>query len=311
MRKFQYGVIEKLESKVENVPPPFWIGDFIHYVMERYYMSKPLLPVPTKGMLQGEFEIYKSENPARFITAETESLVIQMLYGHFKKYHEIDSTYDILGVEEEIEVEIDGVTIQAHLDLRRKKDALHEVVDHKNLARFPDEDMLGLDQQITGYFWLCREYGIPIDKFILNTLKKSEPTEPTLLKNESLSKSKTMDTTYDKYMEAIEARNLDPLDYDEYLNYLISKPDNFYQRYVQRRSEREIDSYDTQLRLTIPRIKDDIDTGVLIDMPSVNPITCSFCQYKRLCKLDSDQTDTSIYKQHHYDVREDNEPKTL
>ena len=53
------------------------------------------------------------------------------------------------------------------------------------------------------------------------------------------------------------------------------------------------------------RIKEDIGNDVLMNMPSVNPVTCAYCQYNRLCKLDSDQAETDIYKQHHYDVKED------
>lgn len=116
------------------------------------------------------------------------------------------------------------------------------VLDHKTSKDRLDEEILILDDQMTLYLWAAQQIlQKPIEGCYYNVLRKKLPTVPEVLKSgKSLSKAKTIDTTYEVYLQAIEDNGFDPADYEDILDHLANKKTGFFERVKVRRNQHEL-----------------------------------------------------------------------
>ena len=116
------------------------------------------------------------------------------------------------------------------------------VVDHKTSKDRLDTEILTLDDQMTMYIWAAqRILGREIAGCLYNVLRKKLPVVPKVLASgKGLSKDKSMDTTYDVYLQALDDNGFDPEDYAEYLQMLKNKDTGFFTRARVYRNQHEI-----------------------------------------------------------------------
>lgn len=116
------------------------------------------------------------------------------------------------------------------------------VVDHKTSKDRLDKENLVLDDQMTMYIWAAQRI---LQKEIAgcwyNVLRKKLPVVPKVLASgKGLSKDKSIDTTPEVYLQAIEDNGFDPADYSEILNLLENKDTGFFSRERVYRNQHEI-----------------------------------------------------------------------
>lgn len=154
------------------------------------------------------------------------------------------------------------------------------VLDHKTSKDRLDEEILVLDDQMTMYLWAAQQIlQKPIEGCYYNVLRKKLPVVPEGLKSgKGLSKAKSIDTTYDVYLQAILDNGFDPADYEDILDHLANKKTGFFERVKVRRNQHEIAMAGRMLLLEA------ID---MLNDPFIYPNPtrdCKWkCDYKDLC----------------------------
>ena len=175
------------------------------------------------------------------------------------------------------------------------------VLDHKTSKDRLDEDILILDDQMTMYLWAAQQIlQHPIEGCYYNVLRKKLPVVPQVLASgKGLSKAKSIDTTYEVYLQAIEDNGFDPADYEEILGILANKRTAFFERVKVHRNSHEIAMAGRMLLL------EGID---MLNQPYIYPNPtrdCKWkCDYKDLCLAMNRNDDVDYLKKTLFHSRE-------
>lgn len=154
------------------------------------------------------------------------------------------------------------------------------VLDHKTSKDRLDAEILTLDDQMTMYLWAAQSIlNQPVAGCLYNVLRKKLPTVPkVLVSGKGLSRDKSIDTTYEVYLKAIEDNGFDPDDYADYLDMLLNKDTGFFTRVKVHRNQHEIAMAGRML------LMEAID---MLNQPYIYPNPtwdCRWkCDYKDLC----------------------------
>lgn len=152
---------------------------------------------------------------------------------------------------------------------------------------------------MTAYLWLVwQEYKEHPYGAIYNQLRKKIPCEPSLLKDgKRLSKDKSVDTTYEKYLEAIILNGFDQDDYSDILVKLASE-ERFYLRELIARNRKELYSFETNL------VKEyrDMTNPKLFIYPNPTSDCVYDCSFRTLCKVENECGDVQGIKETMYKV---------
>lgn len=175
------------------------------------------------------------------------------------------------------------------------------ILDHKTSKDRLDPEILTLDDQMTMYMWAAQTIlQTPVAGCYYNVLRKKLPTVPKVLASgKGLSKDKSIDTTYEVYLKAIEDNGFDPEDYAEYLNMLLNKDTGFFTRVKVHRNPHEIAMAGRMLLLEA------ID---MLNAPYIYPNPtwdCRWkCDYKDLCLAMNRNDDVEYLRKALYRKRE-------
>ena len=174
-------------------------------------------------------------------------------------------------------------------------------LDHKTSKDKLNPEHLLLDDQMTVYSWALQQIlRTPVAGCYYNVLRKKAPTVPqVLVSGKGLSKAKSIDTTYDVYMDAILDSGFDPEDYKDILRVLADKPNTFFQREKVFRNQHELSLAGKQLALEA------ID---MLNAPFIYPNPtwdCIWkCDFRNLCLSTNRGDDTSFLKEALFQKRE-------
>jgi hypothetical protein len=174
-------------------------------------------------------------------------------------------------------------------------------------------EFLYLDDQVASYVWALRKLGLNVRGFIYHEQKKAFPQAPVKNKVRRLGRifsvSKTQDTDYQSYLEAIKEEDAEAYEgglYDEYLTYLEEQGILFYMRHQIYKSDAEIQ--ETERNIGYEAL-DMTDPNLRI-YPSPGRFGCNFCAFQEPCKEKNAQGDylyvlNSLYvRREHYYLRE-------
>lgn len=195
----------------------------------------------------------------------------------FKQLDELLLDYEILS--KELKLICDNVVGVIDLVARNKKTGRILLLDYKFKSVPMTYEDLFLDEQLKIYAKLYAsekwEDINNIDVGYLN-IPKSELSKPKILKNGSLSKDKTQNTTKQLYLETIKELGLNESDYLDILKDLEHKE---YITLVQSSVDEEtINDIFKNLHNTIKSI----ESGFVLECMSQNK--CKDCDYKHVCK---------------------------
>ena len=220
-------------------------GTAMHSAMEAYYDPKTWgdkVVMETNSMaafliaikeVQQKVRIGALDFEIRF--EELKALGIGMLEHYFLWAPKRDQFRPIL-VEIEFEVPIPGmngeVVYQGRIDLVvEDEQGRYWLVDHKTTAQMADTEWLALDDQCSSYAWAIKQQlGLNVSGVIYNELRKKAPRIPPVLKNGRLSVNKSIDTTYEMYLEEVQRKGFKVEEYAGVLEYLKESPKEFVRR---------------------------------------------------------------------------------
>ena len=164
-------------------------------------------------------------------------------------YAEANAGLEVVVVEKRITDEVipGRVELKGSLVLLVRKSGKLWIVDHKTCSSFIDPEQLVFDPQMAYYLWLVwKVYGEVPGGAIYSMLRKAIPAEPMLVyNNTALSKAKGIDTTVEKYLEAIRRNGFNEADYSEVLKRI--EKNEFFRRETVVRSARELKVFDQQI----------------------------------------------------------------
>lgn len=301
--------------------PALYFGNGIHQGLEGYFKWKKLQPRDIPGQRQAcheafdvwateQVEVLKEEYGMLWEFAVTPfnqmvNLGEQILdnYIDYDQYAEI-SLRPIL-VEKRMFIPIDedydstkingnGKGLGARNVLTMRWDLLAETnngligpADHKTSSGFhATGSALDIDEQMTGYaygYWRLYKRQRTADVVIYDVLAKKIPAEPKVLKSGKLSKNKAQDTTHEKMMQAIKARNEDPADFAEVLYVLETKGmGNYFTREISPRNLLQVQNYEYRTRLIFEEMRRVIENPEMA-YPSPSAFKCPSCPFLQVC----------------------------
>jgi hypothetical protein len=262
------------------------MGSLVHEAIEQYLNGKPI---------SKPFKQAKKEFDKMFVEEQSEMADViptsrAMVEGYIEHYKDDGLT----PIEVELEIE---VPLVKNILLTGKVDSLQEdklnklwQVEHKTCKSIPEEKQRMSDIQTVIYDWALPQLGFPKPIGVIwDYLRKKVPAVPELLKNgKGLSRNAKMDTTYDVYYKAILDNDLNPEDYEDHLELLKGREDNFFRRIKMPISQSVMDSIVSDFKSTA------------IQMQAIGHIAtdrnmtrdCSWCDYYSICQSDLRGGDT-------------------
>lgn len=164
------------------------------------------------------------------------------------------------------------------------------IADHKTASRLGGGDAhLDIDTQVASYAWAMRELGKNVAGVIYSQLLKSAPSEPKVLKSGKLSKDKSQGTTYELYVEALEKHRLPHHDYEDFLEYLRTNPNEYVKRLQLHRSNNELDRQGDLIFM---------EAIEMVSEPFIYPnphfMECNRCAFKSPCLVAQEKGDVEF-----------------
>lgn len=176
------------------------------------------------------------------------------------------------------------------------------IMDHKTAASAPSVRALDIDDQLTGYCYIYwRLTGIVPRGAIYNVLSKEPPHPPRILANGQLSRDKSQRTTFELYLQTIKEQGLDPVEYEDHLNFLSEKGwRQFFVREGVTRNEEELLSFEERLAYEYQDMKRALkDPGYRYPNPGQR--TCGICQLIPVCQAVEEQSDAEYVIEEMYE----------
>ena len=270
-RKWNYTSLNRMSLEPKSPQKALSLGIGVHEALESYYRDR-VDPVEFfRDWAYGESERLYSYN---LTSEEMDDLRAAWDLGlgmleNYVQWSKANDNFDFIAAEQQFKVPIfspDGVVVGYFVGRFDGLIRFHDsgevaVIDHKTFSVRPQSaDWLQLDLQTTGYAYSATylaqagqliDFGVPeggvISKVLWNGLRKKLPTVPATLKNGSLSRAANMDTTLEVYLNAIHLAGEDERDYEEVLERLRNKPNNFFHREIRERTWDEMLSFETLL----------------------------------------------------------------
>lgn len=218
-------------------------------------------------------------------------LGIGMLENYANHYKDNDF-YEVLYVEIEFEVEIPGLpgyVYQGRIDaIVRDKNGRIWIVDHKTRGQFGDTEWADMDEQSGSYCWAIQEMlGIKVHGVVFNELLKAAPKPPQVLQSGNLSKNKQWRGTRDYFIKCLAENGQGLSGYEDFIDYLGSRPNPYFRRIQVHRSQRELQLLGERIQL---EALDMYDPNVRI-YPAPGMFNCMGCSYRVPCLAKMDGSD--------------------
>jgi len=218
---------------------------------------------------------------------------VELLRRYAAKWAEEDDDWEVLHVEEEMEMDIGPYKLVFICDLIVRINGEVWIVDHKTVANIPDEsDPYNMsDFQHLLYLAGVQQKYPEVRGFIFNYIRTKAPTQPTLVKAGSrIADLRRIDTDYDSLRSFATREGMlnDPAVQDK-LTILKLTPDKFFQRhYIMANEKAMLSAYDdtraaldvlaeAELMATYPR-------HVLGGY--AGSAACGNCSYQSICFAD-------------------------
>lgn len=298
-----------------TLPENLEFGTAIHKGLEAYYdpdhhpfVSRDhaaVLAFKAKNNEQLEAHPYYEEVTTIEDYENREELGIGMLSYYTRNYAPHNDDFNVIAVEWDFEVPVFvpenvrtlpqgfsrdsnnqlyfyefAVVYQGTIDMIVEKDGELFIVDHKTRRAFKDSTFhLDVDTQISSYAWAANQFlQKPVTGIIFNELKKNYPQKPNVLKDGSLSKSKSQNTTYELYKEAIKERGFPIEGYDGILDYLKNQDESYVRRLEVERNQKQLE---IQSEYIFQEAVEMLNNPFIY--PTPNEMNCPSCPFKYPC----------------------------
>ena len=198
-------------------------------LIEEYFISR----LPGK-----EDELYEEKETEAASNIETCKRII---LRYINQYKQADEKLTFLAIENEFHVTAEDIGLNIDTEIIIKVDAIisnggiRYLMEHKTAAGIDNnyKKKLTSDLQSMFYIMCLNALGYNVQGVCYNVISKKLPAKPELMKNGKLSTAKNRKPDLTEYVKAIEDNNLDPAEYEEYLEWLrCNQPDSFFREYI-------------------------------------------------------------------------------
>jgi hypothetical protein len=270
LKQWSYKYIERLEPAQR--PKYLERGSDLHELLAELYDDK-----------KSYLEIFDTAAPAD----------LDLLARYVTKWDDEDQDWEILHVEEEMEMDIGPYRLVFICDLIVRINGEVWIVDHKTVANIPDEaDPYNMsDFQHLLYLAGVRQKYPEVRGFIFNYVRTKAPTQPALIKDGSrIAALRQIDTDYDSLRSFAEKEGqLGDPDVQDKLAILKLTPDRFFQRHYILANEVAIQNAYDDTRDALDVLAHAEDMG---EYPRhvlggyAGSAACGKCSYQSLCFAD-------------------------
>ena len=299
---YYYKYIENIVPARKS--PPLIRGSIIHEMDEAWIEH---------GEFESVLKKYEKEYKKMFIEEQQEFGDIigdmrMIMEGYIKKWKGKDLKYlEREGTRTEHWLEfplVPGILFTGKIDkIGQDQKKRVWLVEKKSFKKsLPKEEIRFTDLQTTLYYWAAPLCGFPKPMGIMwDYVRAKAPAIPEPLKNGSLSKKKSIDTTYEVYLAAIKELGLDPKDYKDILDQLKHQTDKFYRRIYLPAPHALVEPLLVDLKQTALEIRE------LGEISRVRTLTrdCGWCDYYSLCQAELRGLDTEFIRKKEYKERSD------
>ena len=315
-QKYEYVYLRNIQPKTQAVP--LTLGSLLHKYLESYYNGIKDRSEQYKEAHELALEVLSEDAKQcdmlgnALVMADAPELAEEMFAlpararrlcdRYYITVGMVDAlSYDILHVEQWLEQPLltmrtgDTIITPMKIDLvvRDRFDGAVELWDHKSTGRIPSIGHHLRDLQLSVYNVALQEhFGLEVSRLVWNYINTNEPTVPRVLKNGSLSRDKSIQTTEEVYLSTIIDLGLDPNDYDDMLDMLRPREHDVYFPRV---------SVPISLRNETPLLQDfmltavqmveahkDIESGRSHARTAIRHIArhCDWCAFNAICTAD-------------------------
>ena len=285
---------------------PLVVGTAVHAMIEAHH---------ERGVWTPELEAFRAEFNKLFREEQAElgdlpTATGKIVDGYLATYRDDGLTYPKRrrnrSTEIEVCVDLDSQTrFIGYVDAFPQDDqGRNWVMDHKTCKNIPDEETRFADLQLLTYVWLLPQLGYPTpDGVIWDYIRTKPPTRPEVLKNGSISKAKSIDTTYDVYMQTVreELGEAALPDYEEFAQTLKGKEEKFYRRIALPHPPKVmVESVVRDIMATTAEIR------FLGPNAQVRNMTrdCKQCSYYTICQAEVRGLDSDYIRQTEFETKE-------
>jgi hypothetical protein len=331
-KQWYYQWVEGIEAKKPDAK--LFFGTAFHKWLENYYNSGC-----NKLLADLETSTWINEQDTKDMDQIAIDDMMVLMRGVAEHYHNTygasDSNFKVIATEMEFIVKLDeDLFMTGTIDLVYEVDGKIRFMDHKTVSSISMyEEKAVMDRQISRYWWALKMIaaGIgrvkdkennvwvtsqalkdkTIDGFDYNLIAKDFPKEPKVLKSGKLSTDKSQKTTFNKYLAKLYELQLNSDEYQEILDYLRTKPNQFHSRVDVKRSDTELESAAWEFSYTSGDIHD-VKMMITENPQSIEPLTyrnitnncMHMCQFKSLCQTAIDGGNVNMVKNLGYKKRE-------
>lgn len=301
-KKFDYAYRQNLQAK--RIPKGMKQGSIAHFMLQEQYLSGTDPEVTGERILNGETPITLGlDNQEEFEAMVDMGVVI--VRGHMDHYSD---SWELLHVEEQFEVELDGHYVSVTPDLIAREPGQEEVwiVDHKSTVSLPGEYERPLPSTQDLAYGVVVSNFYPVAGFIYNWLRKKVPATPQIsVKGDKINRIGNIDTTYEVLRDFV--MNEAPQFMDNILVRTrlaqLRDTNNFYRRQEMRFTAAALDTATEELVDWILKIQENqyqlwprayLSTGIY---------GCERCVFNDICYTELNGNDSSLLRAEFYEPR--------
>lgn len=220
-RAYKYKYEDKLKPKKHAVA--LRKGSWVHKVLEDYDSGKDWVAT-IKELRDTEYNKLFEEEKAELGNLPVD--VYRMMRGYFQTYKEIDQFHEVISVEQDFMIRLEGtkIVLTGKIDkiTRDKRTGKIWVWEHKTMKSAPPTENFRMTDTQTGMYTWVAEMMAPylnykkadVGGIIFDYIKTKPPTIPDKLKDGSTSRRK-IDCDWYTYEAVVKAHGNDPADYED------------------------------------------------------------------------------------------------
>ncbi len=330
-RRWKLGSLTQMNLEPIRPITALWTGSAVHYGLETYYKTNRDANAACEAvgkLVFGQIQQIRASAPGLSDEDDQDlrknAQLAEGMIDHYTqwapKWDSLDNPVieaehhpiiaEVLTVEHKFDIPmiVDGETIEG-IRVKGKMDGVIRdqygelwILENKTAAQDRSRHHLLLDEQ-PGIYMIAAQYEFnePIVGVLYNIMRKKLPAIPERLASGGVTVRKNIDTTYEVYLDALRAADVDPRDskYAPLLQSLIERGNTFFKRVPVRRSQANL----LNLMKRFHYIAQDMQNGTIYASPE--PMRCSMCSFEPVCLAMEDNADWRYILQANYRVRSD------
>jgi len=226
-KQYEFKYVMGLKPKAKAIP--LERGSWLHKLLEVHYDGGDWKEA--HRTLTNQFNGYFEEEREDLgdLPAECE----RIFRSYLMNYPDDRRNYKVIDTElDEVITLPNGLRFRIIIDkIIEEMDGGLWIVDYKTVKNFLPPDFLLLDAQLARYFWGAEKLGYyPLRGAIFDEIRTQAPTAPKQLKTGGLERRKNIRCDVYTYFRELKRLGIDPKPYKPFLNYLMSKNEEWFRR---------------------------------------------------------------------------------